>query len=353
MEIIAITGGPCAGKTSAMGVLRERFVADGLKAVFIPEAATDLINAGVAPWTCSSMREFQTRVIALQLEREAAAFEQAVSNGVDLVVCDRGICDSRAYLSREDYQAALAENGITHDKALARYDAVFHLETVAKGDARAYTKENNNARFESAEEAALVDNRVIEAWTAHPAFSVIGNRDSFEEKAAELYEAIARFMSEGGRNPKRDWAHESGAPILVSACLLGEACRYDGKALPCDVVIELSKVHEVVSVCPEQLGGLPTPRTPSEIQPDGRVVDAMGIDRTAAFQAGAQAVLHIARERGCQQAILKENSPSCGVHHVYDGTFSGTIVPGRGKTSAMLAEAGLETMSEADLSHIR
>ena len=135
--------------------------------------------------------------------------------------------------------------------------------------------------------------------------------------------------------------------LLVSACLLGEPCRYDGKSVPCREVIELGDRFELVLVCPEQLGGLPTPRTPSEVQPDGRVVDREGIDRTAAFRAGAEAALAIAREHGCQRAILKENSPSCGSTRVYDGTFSGVLVPGMGVAAALLRAAGLEVLSES------
>ena len=135
--------------------------------------------------------------------------------------------------------------------------------------------------------------------------------------------------------------------LLVSACLLGEPCRYDGKAVPCQAVIELGEEFELMPVCPEQLGGLPTPRTPSEVQPDGRVVDREGVDRTAAFRAGAEAALAIAREYGCQRAILKENSPSCGSTYVYDGSFSGALVPGVGVAASLLRDAGLEVRSES------
>ena len=149
-------------------------------------------------------------------------------------------------------------------------------------------------------------------------------------------------MATGNEHP----LFNSHAPILVSACLLGEPCRYDGKSVPCEAVSELARTRRLVPVCPEQLGGLPTPRIPCEIQPDGRVVDSRGTDRTDAFASGARAALHIARENGCSQAILKENSPSCGTQHVYDGTFSGTLIPGKGKTAALLAESGIEVFSE-------
>lgn len=138
-------------------------------------------------------------------------------------------------------------------------------------------------------------------------------------------------------------------PILVSACLLGEPCRYDGSSVPCEAVAVLAERRMLVPVCPEVLGGLPTPRTPSEIQADGRVVDAEGVDRTAAFEAGAHEALRIAQASGCAQAILKENSPSCGVRRIYDGTFFGIRVPGQGKTAALLAAHGIEVLSDSDL----
>ena len=135
----------------------------------------------------------------------------------------------------------------------------------------------------------------------------------------------------------------------MSACLLGEPCRYDGKAQPCEAAKALAGRYELVPVCPEQLGGLPTPRTPSEIQRDGRVVDCMRHDRTDAFLDGARAVLAIAQERGCERAVLKSRSPSCGVHEVYDGSFEGVVVPGRGIAADMLAKAGIEIADEHDV----
>lgn len=139
-----------------------------------------------------------------------------------------------------------------------------------------------------------------------------------------------------------------GKPILVSACLLGTACRYDGASMPCTEIIELANTYELVPVCPEQLGGLSTPRTPSEIQPDGRVVDRAGEDRTAAFAAGAQQTLRIAREHGCRLGILKSRSPSCSVRQIYDGTFSGKLIPGQGVTASLLADAGITLLDETD-----
>lgn len=198
MKRIVITGGPCAGKTSAMGYLREQLADVGVAAVFVPEAATDLILAGTAPWTCTSMLEFQTQVIALQLEREAAALEEAVGLGDALVICDRGVCDSHAYLADEEYATALAANGLTEQDALARYGAIFHLESVAIADEAAYTQANNDARFENAAEAALADKRTLDAWAAHPNLRAIANEATFEVKAQNLADAIAGIWRAAG-----------------------------------------------------------------------------------------------------------------------------------------------------------
>ena len=139
--------------------------------------------------------------------------------------------------------------------------------------------------------------------------------------------------------------------ILVSACLVGEPVRFDGRdTLQPDPRWDRWRAEgRLVPFCPEVAGGLPVPRPPAEIQADGRVVDDRGADRTAAFRFGAEAALRAAREAGCALAILKEGSPSCGVNRIYDGTFSKTSVPGRGVAAALLAQHGLAVFSEAEL----
>ena len=138
--------------------------------------------------------------------------------------------------------------------------------------------------------------------------------------------------------------------ILVSHCLLGEPCRYDGASRLDRQVLELHKAgHTLIPVCPEVLGGLDTPRAPAELQPDGRVVNEEGEDVTAAYQAGAQAVLRIAKEQGCTLAVLKARSPSCGCGEVYDGTFTRTLKGGWGVAARLLLEAGVTVMDEEHL----
>ena len=138
--------------------------------------------------------------------------------------------------------------------------------------------------------------------------------------------------------------------ILISHCFLGEPCRYDGASRLDRQIIELHRAgHNLVPVCPELLGGLDVPRSPAEIQPDGRVVTQDGEDVTAAYRAGAERAVEIAKEKGCTAAILKARSPSCGSGEVYDGTFTHTITSGWGIAARLLDEAGLEVTDEDHL----
>ena len=129
--------------------------------------------------------------------------------------------------------------------------------------------------------------------------------------------------------------------MIVSACLAGFPCRYDGKARPCAQVVELVRAGKAIPVCPEQLGGLPTPRTSCEIR-DGRVVDAEGYDRTEAVRRGARAVLRIAQTYGATEALLQSRSPSCGSGWIYDGSFTKTLTAGDGVTARLLKENGIQ-----------
>jgi uncharacterized protein YbbK (DUF523 family) len=147
--------------------------------------------------------------------------------------------------------------------------------------------------------------------------------------------------------------------LLISACLLGVACNHEGRGSPRAIVDELARRYRLVPVCPEVLGGLPTPRPAAELTggdgadviagADGaRVVNIDGEDVTAAYRRGAEAAVALAQAVGATRAVLKARSPSCGAAAVYDGTFSRRLVPGRGVTAAALAAAGLEVGSEED-----
>lgn len=135
---------------------------------------------------------------------------------------------------------------------------------------------------------------------------------------------------------------------LVSKCLAGFPCRYDGKDNLVQEIRALVEAGKAVAVCPEVLGGLPTPRTPCEIQPDRRVLSKRGEDVTEAFVRGAGRAMTICREHGCTGAILKARSPSCGRGLIYDGSFTGTRVAGNGVFAQMLLDAGIPVMTEDD-----
>ena len=135
--------------------------------------------------------------------------------------------------------------------------------------------------------------------------------------------------------------------ILVSKCLAGFNCRYDGGNNLVPAVKDLVDRGLAVTVCPEQLGGLPTPRTPSERR-GARVVSRDGKDVTAEFKAGAEAALKFALENDCWTAILKAHSPSCGKDCIYDGQFIGKLVPGSGVTAELLLRNGIRVMTEEE-----
>lgn len=136
-------------------------------------------------------------------------------------------------------------------------------------------------------------------------------------------------------------------PLLISACLLGVNCKYNGgnNVLPPEMLAALTAEFRLIPVCPEEAGGLPTPREPSERR-SGGVFSRSGKDVTAEFQKGAQAALALARESGCKRALMKERSPSCGGGKIYDGSFTGTVIPGDGVAAALLKENGLAIYGE-------
>jgi uncharacterized protein YbbK (DUF523 family) len=129
--------------------------------------------------------------------------------------------------------------------------------------------------------------------------------------------------------------------IIVSACLAGVPCSHDGKARTCMKVAELVKSGNAVPVCPEMLGGFPSPRECIEMK-DGRAVTESGKDVTEGFIRGAKEALKIAKRAGCKSAILKARSPSCGCGKIYDGTFSGRLVKGSGFFAVLLMENGIK-----------
>lgn len=137
-------------------------------------------------------------------------------------------------------------------------------------------------------------------------------------------------------------------PILGSACLLGVKCAYDNEIHSNEKVIDLVSEKNLIPICPEQLGGMNTPRTAAEIKND-KVITKDGEDVTSSFKKGAKEVLKIAKLLNAKKAVLKQRSPSCGCGQIYDGTFSGEIIAGDGVTTKLLKENGIEVISDENL----
>ena len=195
---IVLTGGPCAGKTTALSWISNYFTKIGYGVLFVPETATELITNGVAPWTCGTVCDFQMLNLKLQKYKEKT-FEKAaktMDNEKILIVCDRGMLDSKAYMKEIDFKKILKDLKTTEIKERDSYDAIFHLVSAAKGKEEAYTLSNNTARTESLEEAKKLDDKIISAWTGHPHFRIIDNSTDFEEKLEKLLKEISAFLGE-------------------------------------------------------------------------------------------------------------------------------------------------------------
>ena len=194
---IVLTGGPCAGKTTAMNWIQNNFVKQGYKVIFIPETATELITSGFAPWDTRTSVDFQEILLKLQLEKEKIYEEAAkkLPNDKILLVCDRGIMDNKAYMSKKEFNVLLKNNNLNEIKLRDSYAAVFHLVTAAKG-AKDYYNLDNEARTETIDEAARLDDALISAWTGHPHLRIIDNSTDFDEKMKRLMREIAAVLGE-------------------------------------------------------------------------------------------------------------------------------------------------------------
>ena len=195
---IVITGGPCAGKTTAMSWIQNAFTRKGYQVLFVDETATQLSSGG-APWKLTrNNREYQYRVTQLMLAKEEVFTAVAKTFEADkvLVVCDRGALDNRAYMNGEEFGYVLDKLNTSEVELRDHYDAVFHLVTAAKGAEQFYTLANNAARYETVEEAVRSDDSLIAAWTGHPHLRVIDNRYSFNDKMLALIKEISSFLGE-------------------------------------------------------------------------------------------------------------------------------------------------------------
>ena len=197
---VVLTGGPCAGKTTAIEEIQKEFTEKGYNVYIVPEVPTILINSGIRPFgdDSLSLEEFQKYVIDLQLKLETLAEKAAKTAGKDsIIICDRGLLDGQAYVeSKEVYRNLLNDKGKKAIDALNNYDLVLHLRTAALSKKDKYTLENNQARTETKEEAIKKDKQTLSAWVGHDNLKIIGNKDTFKEKidnvVYEIYNALEK-----------------------------------------------------------------------------------------------------------------------------------------------------------------
>ena len=196
---IVITGGPCAGKSTALSLIQKEFSKRGYHVITISETATDVILSGYTYNNMTSALEFQKVVFGVQLSKEKT-FENAVNkitvSDKILVICDRGLLDSKAYLSEIEFNQLLKSFGKNEVELRDNYDAVFHLVTAANGAEEYYTTANNSARIETLEEARIADKRTLSAWAGHPHLRVIDNKFNFNDKIKNLIAEISSFIGE-------------------------------------------------------------------------------------------------------------------------------------------------------------
>ena len=206
---IVLTGGPAAGKTTLISrILKEFKQDDGWRVITIPETATDLISGfGIKPFgNCLSMLEFQDYVVDDQLHKEKLALKaaEAVPEPNVLVVYDRALLDDKAYISDDEFEQVISKFGLSTQTAMAKYDAVIHLVTCAKGAEFAYNL-GNTARTESLDHAVEMDDRTLLAWSTHPNLKIVDNEVNFERKMDRAVREIFRIV---GRPEPMDKKHK-------------------------------------------------------------------------------------------------------------------------------------------------
>jgi len=204
---IVITGGPCAGKSSALEYLIKYYQEQNIKVFYINEVATELINQGIAPWTFKTTLEFQKIRMNLQIQKELEIDKKLENCNEDkiLVIYDRGLMDSNAYTTNEQFKKILKQLNLNVIEARDRYDAVFHLLSVSKDKQEFYTLSNNSARIETIEEAKILDDKIISSWIGHPHFRIIKSHDLFIDKINELINEINNLLDNNSLEIERKY----------------------------------------------------------------------------------------------------------------------------------------------------
>ncbi len=196
---IAVTGGPCAGKTTAMQEIVEEFTEKGYKVFVVSETATELITGGAKPFGDNPIEilEFQRYVLEMQLNKERL-FEKIAENTQQdtIILCDRGVMDNRAYITNQQFKQLLQEFGLNEMELMSSYDLVLHLVTAADGAEKFYTTENNNARTETPEQARALDKKTLNSWIGHEHLCIIDNKGTFKDKIHNTKKAIYEALGE-------------------------------------------------------------------------------------------------------------------------------------------------------------
>ena len=200
---IVLTGGPCAGKTTVLSILEKELKEKGYKVFIVNESATELINGGITPHEDGlGMYNFQKLILAYQYQKEEI-YNRAVLDTSEediIIIYDRGILDNRAYITDFEFSGILNElsnfigRKIDEFDLLSRYDMIIHLETSAYS--RGYSLENNKARYESLEEAILLDRRIVNSWSMHDNFHIVKSTDCFDEKIDVVKDLVYKCIGD-------------------------------------------------------------------------------------------------------------------------------------------------------------
>ncbi len=239
--------------------------------------------------------------------------------------------------TRRDFEVPLAPTGTEFQQRVWKA-----LEKIPYGETRSYGEIAARVDCPKGARAVGMANNRNPIVVVIPCHRVVGADGSLVGYGGGL--DIKKMLLEWERN-EGEAQMKGKEKIAISACLLGEPCRYDGASQAVEELISLEDRYEWVPICPERLGGLSTPRTPSEIVGE-RVMMETGEDVTEEFFRGAEAALKIAMDAGVKRAILKSRSSSCGYGEVYDGSFSRRLTAGSGITAELFASWGIEIENE-------
>jgi nucleoside-triphosphatase THEP1/CYTH domain-containing protein len=196
---IVLTGGPCAGKTTAFAKIEEDLTEKGYQVFVVSESATELIKGGIRPFGNNpfDLLEFQNLILQYQLSKEKIYENAAMSISDDkkcVILYDRGAMDNKAYINQEQFTELLKRQKVNELSLIDNYDMVIHLVTAADGKEEYYTLSNNTARSETAEVARILDNKTVNAWTGHNNLKIIDNSTEFEEKLNRVMDAINNLL---------------------------------------------------------------------------------------------------------------------------------------------------------------